>query len=226
MEKIIVAIDGYSSCGKSTIAKSLAKKLNYAFIDTGAMYRATTLYFLDNGIDWNESQAVTEALKNIKIHFESLNGKNTTFLNDKNIENEIRNMRVSNSVSPVAAISAVRKAMVAQQQMMGNMKGIVMDGRDIGTVVFPNAELKLFITADVDVRAERRTLELKSKGEPIDIEAVKKNLEERDFIDSNRKDSPLRQAKDAIVIDTTNLTFDEQLDMAYELVKKSLIKAQ
>ena len=190
------------------------------------MYRATTLYFLDNGIDWNESQAVTEALKNIKIHFESLNGKNTTFLNDKNIENEIRNMRVSNSVSPVAAISAVRKAMVAQQQMMGNMKGIVMDGRDIGTVVFPNAELKLFITADVDVRAERRTLELKSKGEPIDIEAVKKNLEERDFIDSNRKDSPLRQAKDAIVIDTTNLTFDEQLDMAYELVKKSLIKAQ
>jgi cytidylate kinase len=226
MEKIIVAIDGYSSCGKSTIAKSLAKKLNYAFIDTGAMYRATTLYFLDNGIDWNESQAVTEALKNIKIHFESLNGKNTTFLNDKNIENEILNMRVSNSVSPVAAISAVRKAMVAQQQMMGNMKGIVMDGRDIGTVVFPNAELKLFITADVDVRAERRTLELKSKGEPIDIEAVKKNLEERDFIDSNRKDSPLRQAKDAIVIDTTNLTFDEQLDMAYELVKKSLIKAQ
>ena len=226
MEKIIVAIDGYSSCGKSTIAKSLAKKLNYAFIDTGAMYRATTLYFLDNGIDWNESQAVTEALKNIKIHFESLNGKNTTFLNDKNIENEIRNMRVSNSVSPVAAISAVRKAMVAQQQMMGNMKGIVMDGRDIGTVVFPNAELKLFITADVDVRAERRTLELKSKGEPIDSEAVKKNLEERDFIDSNRKDSPLRQAKDAIVIDTTNLTFDEQLDMAYELVKKSLIKAQ
>ena len=226
MEKIIVAIDGYSSCGKSTIAKSLAKKLNYAFIDTGAMYRATTLYFLDNGIDWNDSQAVTEALKNIKIHFESLNGKNTTFLNDKNVENEIRTMRVSNSVSPVATISAVRRAMVAQQQMMGNRKGIVMDGRDIGTVVFPNAELKLFITADVDVRAERRALELKSKGQSVNVEAVKKNLEERDYIDSNREDSPLRQADDAIVIDTTNLTFDEQLDMAYELVKKSLIKAQ
>ncbi len=223
MEKIIVAIDGYSSCGKSTIAKSLANKLNYAFIDTGAMYRATTLYFLDNQIDWNDSQAVTEALKNIKIHFESLNGKNTTFLNDKNVEDEIRTMRISNSVSPVATSSAVRRAMVAQQQMMGKGKGIVMDGRDIGTVVFPNAALKLFITADVDVRAERRVSELRSKGQLVNIEAVKKNLEERDYIDSNRADSPLRQAVDAIVIDTTNLTFEEQLGMAHEFVNRLLV---
>ena len=226
MEKIIVAIDGYSSCGKSTIAKSLAKKLDYAFIDTGAMYRATTLYFLDNKIDWNDSQAVTKALKNIKIHFESLNGKNTTFLNDQNVEDEIRTMRISSSVSPVAAISKVRRAMVAQQQLMGKRKGIVMDGRDIGTVVFPNAELKLFITAEVNVRAQRRALELMSKGQIVDIKEVKKNLEERDYIDSNREDSPLRQAEDAIVIDTTNLTFDEQLEMAYNLVKRSLGKAQ
>lgn len=226
MEKIIVAIDGYSSCGKSTIAKSLAKRLNYAFIDTGAMYRATTLYFLNKEIDWNNEQAVSQALKNIKIHFKALNGKNTTFLNDKNVENEIRTMRVSNSVSPVAAISQVRRAMVTQQQMMGKSKGIVMDGRDIGTVVFPNAELKLFIVADVDVRAKRRTLELEAKGQSVDLEAVKKNLEERDYIDSNREDSPLRQAEDAIVIDTTHLTFEEQLEKAYELVKRSLRKTQ
>jgi CMP/dCMP kinase len=222
MKKIIVAIDGYSSCGKSTIAKSLAKKLEYAFIDTGAMYRATTLFFLNNEVDIKNPNAVEHALQNIKIHFESINGQNTTFLNGVNIENEIRTMRVSSFVSPVAAISAVRRAMVAQQQMMGKTKGIIMDGRDIGTVVFPQAELKLFITANVDIRAQRRAAELQVSGQIVEIEAVKKNLEERDYIDSHREDSPLRQAEGAILIDTTFLSFEEQLEMAYQLVMKLL----
>lgn len=221
MNKIIVAIDGFSSCGKSTIAKGLAKKLDYIFIDTGAMYRATTLYFLENKVDEKDSNAVQSALENISIHFETHDGKNITFLNGKNVEDEIRTMRVSSSVSKVAAVSAVRRAMVHQQQIMGARKGVVLDGRDIGTVVFPNAELKLFITADTDVRAQRRAMEMQAKGQDVDVEAVKKNLLERDHIDSTRADSPLKKAEDAIEIDTTHLTLEEQLEKAYQLVLKA-----
>ncbi len=222
MKKIIVAIDGYSSCGKSTIAKGLAEKLNYIFIDTGAMYRATTLFFLDNEVDLNNKNAVEDALNSLKIHFEKKGDKISTFLNDENVETAIRTMRVSQNVSPVATISAVRRAMVAQQQEMGKSKGVVLDGRDIGTVVFPKAELKLFITADTDVRAARRVLELKNKKQEVDFETVKQNLLERDYIDSNREDSPLRKADDAIVIDTTHLELDEQLEMAYCLALEKL----
>jgi len=222
MKKIIIAIDGYSSCGKSTIAKALAKKLGYIFIDTGAMYRATTLFFLENDIDWNAPEAVTNALSNIKIHFEKDGEKDITFLNDVNVEDAIRTMRVSNSVSPVAAISAVRRAMVAQQQEMGKAKGVVLDGRDIGTVVFTNAELKLFITADPDIRAERRAKELWAKGQEVTVEAVKKNLQERDSIDTSRADSPLRKAEDATEIDTSYLTPAEQLDKVYQLAMNEM----
>jgi cytidylate kinase len=217
MKKIIVAIDGYSSCGKSTIAKGLAEKLGYIFIDTGAMYRATTLYFLDNDVDLKDKMAVENALNNISIRLEKENGRVITFLNNKNVEKEIRTMRVSQSVSPVATISAVRRAMVREQQAMGKAKSVVLDGRDIGTVVFPDAELKLFITANPDIRAQRRVDELKNKGEKVDFEMVKANLLERDHIDSNRADSPLRQAKDSIVIDTTDLKPNEQLEMACQL---------
>ena len=217
MKKIIVAIDGFASCGKSTIAKGLAKHLNYIFIDTGAMYRAATLFFLDNDINIENPEAVKNAVSQLHIHFENCNGQNCAFLNGKNVENEIRSMRVANYVSPVAAISAVRRAMVKQQQEMGKSKGVVLDGRDIGTVVFPNAELKLFITAEIKVRTQRRVSELQSKGQEVDFESVQHNLLERDRMDSNRADSPLRQADDAIVVDTTHLTFEEQLKMVYEL---------
>lgn len=223
MKKIIVAIDGFSSCGKSTIAKGLAQKLSYVFVDTGAMYRATTLYFLNNEVDIKDEMAVAAALANIRIHFENHKGKNVTFLNNENVENQIRTMRVSQYVSVVAAISAVRRDMVAQQQAMGNNKGIIMDGRDIGTVVFPYAELKLFITADPDVRAQRRALELERKGQAADFEEVKKNLLERDHLDSTRADSPLRKAEDAIEFDTTHLTLDEQLEKAHQLVLSKLL---
>ncbi|MGB0864562.1 MAG: (d)CMP kinase [Saprospiraceae bacterium] len=222
MKNIIVAIDGYSSCGKSTIAKGLAQKLDYIFIDTGAMYRATTLYFLDNGVDFNDSKAVETALNNISIHFEKKGDQIITFLNGQNVENDIRTMRVSQSVSPVATISAVRRAMVREQQAMGKLKNVVLDGRDIGTVVFPDAELKLFITADPDIRAQRRVLELKKKGQKVDFKAVKTNLLERDHIDSSRADSPLRQADDATVIDTTHLQLEEQLEMVYELALEKI----
>ncbi len=222
MNQIIIAIDGYSSCGKSTIAKALAQKLNYIFIDTGAMYRATTLFFLDNKINFDDDAAIHQALGNIKIHFENHNGKRITFLNDQNVEDAIRTMRVSQSVSPVATISAVRRAMVAQQQAMGKAKSVVLDGRDIGTVVFPNAELKLFITADPDIRAQRRVSELKNKGQVVNFEEVKQNLLERDHIDSSRADSPLRQATDAILIDTTHTTQEEQLNMVLELALQKI----
>ena len=171
MKKIIVAIDGYSSCGKTTIAKALAKRLNYAYINTGAMYRAVTLYLLDNNIDYTNTEAVKTALPNIKIHFEFDSEKgNLTFLNNVNVENQLRTLRVANAVSPVSAISAVRREMVRQQQAMGEQKGVVLEGRDIGTVVFPNAELKIFSTADVDVRTQRRYDELTAKGQKVTFE--------------------------------------------------------
>jgi CMP/dCMP kinase len=218
MRKIIIAIDGYSSCGKSTLAKALAKELHYAYVDTGAMYRAVTLYFLDNDLDINDKEDVLKALENIEIHFERTPYGNHVFLNGKDVENEIRTMRVSEMVSPVSTISVVRRAMVAQQQKMGNRKGVVMDGRDIGTVVFPTAELKIFLTADTDIRAKRRFDEMKSKGQETDIDAIRHNLLERDLIDSNRADSPLRQADDAILIDNSHLTPDEQLKKVLDMV--------
>ena len=214
LKKIIIAIDGYSSCGKSTLAKALSKKLHYAYVDTGAMYRAVTLYFLDNNINLDDEYDVKNALEQLEVHFERIEGKNTTFLNGNNVENEIRSMRVSDAVSQVAAISEVRRAMVRQQKMMGKRKGVVMDGRDIGTVVFPDAELKIFLTAEPETRVQRRYDELKQKGELIDISEIRKNLSERDRIDTSRSDSPLRKADDALVLDNSQLNEQEQLEIA------------
>jgi CMP/dCMP kinase len=219
MKKIIIAIDGFSSCGKSTLAKALAKKLHYAYVDTGAMYRAVTLYFLDNDVDINDRESVKKALTQIELHFERTPTGNHIFLNGKDIEDEIRTMRVAEMVSPVATISVVRRAMVQQQQLMGRRKGIVMDGRDIGTVVFPDAELKIFLTADTQIRTQRRYDEMLAKGElNVSFEEVKNNLTERDLIDSNRADSPLRQAEDAILLDNSYLTPEEQLQKVLDLV--------
>ncbi len=221
-KKIIVAVDGFSSCGKSTLAKSLAKRVGYGYVDTGAMYRSVTLYLLRNGvaIDGNQIEPIVKALDKIQISFKNVNGKNCTFLNGENVEEEIREMYVSERVSDVAAISEIRRAMVQQQQRMGLDKGIVMDGRDIGTVVFPNAELKIFMTADPDVRAERRYQEILAKGKLTTMEEVINNLSERDRIDSTRKDSPLRQAEDAVVLDNSEMTEQEQLDFALELFNR------
>lgn len=220
--KIIIAIDGYSACGKSTLAKDLSKKLGYAYIDTGAMYRAVTLYFLRNEIDIADTKAVATALSAINIEFINIKGKNQTILNGEDIEDEIRKMYVSQHVSPVAAISLVRRAMVAQQQKMGEKRGVILDGRDIGTVVFPNAALKLFLTASPEIRTQRRYDELTQKGQISDFDTIKANLLERDHIDSNRADSPLKQALDAVIIDNTNLSIKEQLGMVRVLVKERI----
>ncbi len=222
MKKIIVAIDGYSSCGKSTLAKGLAKVLHYAYLDSGAMYRAVTLYFLENKVDYNDEKAVDLALKQINIHFERIEGQNHTFLNGKDIEHEIRAMAVSEEVSPVSAISAVRRAMVKQQQAMGTRRGIVADGRDIGTVVFPDAELKIFLTADPDVRTSRRHLELAAKGIDANWDDIQRNLLTRDRIDSTRADSPLMRAEDALIVDNTLLSEDQQLEKALQLAKSKI----
>jgi cytidylate kinase len=220
MKRIIIAIDGLSSCGKSTLAKALAKSLHYAYLDSGAMYRAVTLYFLENKVNYEDPEAVAKALENIEIHFERIDGQNRTFLNGRDVEHDIREMSVNDHVSPVSAISAVRRAMVAQQQAMGKRRDIVADGRDIGTVVFPDAELKIYLTADADVRTSRRHLELASKGIDGEWEAIQRNLLERDRIDSGRADSPLRKAEDAIVIDNTLLSEEQQLEQALELARK------
>ncbi len=216
MKKIIIAIDGFSSCGKSTLAKALAKALNYGFVDSGAMYRAVTLYLLEHKISIQDLRGVEKALASIQIRFQAGAKGNRTYLNGQDVEDKIRTMEVSEKVSPVAAIPIVRRAMVRQQQEMGAEKGIVMDGRDIGTVVFPEAELKIFVTAAPAVRAQRRFLELQRKGHTVAIEEVRKNLEERDHIDSTRADSPLRQAEDALVLDNTKLTPDQQLQVALD----------
>lgn len=222
MKKIIIAIDGNSGCGKSSTAKALAKELRYIYIDTGAMYRAVTYFFIKNNIDLNDELDVGEALKQIDISFEYNveSGKNETYLNGKNVEYQIRQMDVSRLVSPVSEISAVRRKLVEQQRRMGQEKGVVMDGRDIGTVVFPEAELKVFMSASLEVRAERRKLELHEKGTDVALQDVIENLAERDRIDSSRNDSPLKKADDAIEIDTTNLTFDEQVNKILVLVKE------
>lgn len=223
MKKIIVTIDGWSSCGKSTLAKELAKELGYIYVDSGAMYRAITLYFLRNHIDWTNSKEVKEALENISLEFvfNPASEKSEMHLNSENVEYVIRDLVVAEKVSEVAAIKEVREFAVAQQQQMGKGKGIVMDGRDIGTVVFPDAELKLFMTADNAVRVERRFKELYEKNPNISLEEVKANLEMRDYIDSNREVSPLRKADDAIELDNTNLTPAEQFKKALKLVHES-----
>ena len=221
-KKIIITIDGWSSCGKSTLAKQLAKKLGYGHIDSGAMYRAVTLYFLRNRIDWTVKKEVMDALQNITLEF-IVNEKtleSEIYLNDENVEYLIRDLIISEKVSDVAAIKEVRAFAVIQQHKIGEQKGIVMDGRDIGTVVFPHAEVKIFMTADSSVRVERRFKELFEKNPNVTLEEVKNNIEMRDYMDSHREASPLRKADDAVELDNTNLTEKEQLDFALKLVKK------
>ena len=224
MKKIIITIDGYSSCGKSTLARQLASKLNYIFIDSGAMYRAITLYFLRNHIDWNNRKKVTEALKNINLEFvyNPHTLKSDMYLNNENVEALIRDMLVSENVSNASMIKEVREFAVRQQRKMGEKKGIVMDGRDIGTTVFPHAELKIFMTADTAVRVERRFKELYEKDPNITIDEIKTNLAMRDYIDSNREVSPLRKADDARVLDNTKLSVEEQLKVALKWAKEKI----
>ena len=214
MRKIVRAIDGYSSCGKSTMAKDLARKIGYTYIDTGAMYRAVTCYALQHGLFSDgkiDEKALSQAIDDIHICFcRNAAGQVETCLNGKSVEKEIRGMDVSNPVSQVAALGFVRKAMVRQQQEMGKEKGVVLDGRDIGSVVFPDAELKVFVTASVEVRAKRRLDELVAKGENATLEEVKKNIQMRDYIDSTRVESPLRKVDDAVVLDNSNMSIEEQ----------------
>ena len=222
--KIIIAIDGHSSCGKSTVAKELAKLLGYIYIDSGAMYRAVTLFAIRNGLINNkipDEKKLIEALKQVKIIFrwDEKTGKNTTYLNGENVEEEIRQAAVSENVSPVSTIAGVRTELVKQQRENGKNKGIVMDGRDIGTVVFPDAELKIFMTALPEIRAKRRYDELQGKGQQVDFDEILKNVIERDRIDSTRETSPLLKADDAVVLDNSNLTREEQLDWVIKKVK-------
>ncbi|MBN8834222.1 MAG: cytidylate kinase [Niastella sp. SCN 39-18] len=223
-KKIIITIDGWSSCGKSTLAKQLATALGYVYIDSGAMYRAITLYFIRKNTDWSNPAEVKEALEEIVLHFECnpASGKSEIFLNAENVEYLIRDLVVAEKVSDVATIAAVRDFAVAQQRSMGLQKGIVMDGRDIGTTVFPHAELKIFMTADITIRVERRFKEMYVKNPNVTLAEVKANLESRDYIDSHREVSPLRQAEDAILLDNSNLSIEEQLDFALKLVAKKL----
>ncbi|MBL7761023.1 MAG: (d)CMP kinase [Sediminibacterium sp.] len=224
MKKIIITLDGYSSCGKSTLAKQLARELNYIFVDSGAMYRAITLYFLRNHVDLTNDAEVKQALSEINLDFEynDASGTSDILLNDENVEAMIRDMLVSEHVSEVAANRYVRDFGVAQQQKLGQKKGIVMDGRDIGTTVFPHAELKIFVTADPAVRAERRFKEMYERNPNITIEEVTHNLEMRDYMDSNREFSPLRKAEDAVVLDNSNLTKEEQLETALRWAKEKI----
>lgn len=217
-KKIIIAIDGFSSCGKSTLAKAMANALEYVFVDTGAMYRAIALYFLRNNIAFNDTVSIEAALHAIELRFKynSLSQKSDMYLNGENVEQEIREMQVSQKVSEVASIAAVRDFAVAQQQAMGSDKGIVMDGRDIGTVVFPKAELKLFVTADPTIRLERRYQELLQTNPAILKEEVAANLQQRDLMDSTRAHSPLKQAEDAMVLDNTNLDRAQQFELAMQ----------
>jgi len=221
-KKIIIAIDGWSSCGKSTLAKELAKELGFLYVDSGAMYRAITLYFLRNHVDWTDKNEVKKALNEISLEFiyNDNSQQSEMHLNGENVEYVIRDLVVAEKVSDVAAIKEVRKFAVDQQQLMGKKKGLIMDGRDIGTVVFPKAELKIFLTADNAVRVERRFKELFDKNPNVTIEEVKANLEMRDYIDSNRVESPLRQADDAILVDNTNLTAKETIQKVMLMVKK------
>jgi len=223
MKKIIVAIDGFSSTGKSTLAKQLAKRLGYTYIDSGAMYRAITLYFLRHEIALTDKTQISNAIEKITLHFEN----NEICLNEENVEKEIRSMEISNLVSEVSALEAVRTFAVAQQQKIGKKKGLVMDGRDIGTTVFPHAELKIYLHADEKTRTQRRFDEMKVKNSLITLDEVRDNLKHRDLIDSTREISPLKKAADAIVLDNSELTMEEQLEISYNWVmerKQSNIK--
>jgi len=221
-KKIIIAIDGWSSCGKSTLAKELAKELGYLYVDSGAMYRAITLYFLRNHVDWTDKNEVKNALSEISLEFiyNEKSQQSEMHLNGENVEYVIRDLVVAEKVSDVATIKEVRRFAVEQQQLMGKKKGVIMDGRDIGTVVFPKAELKIFLTADNAVRVERRFKELFEKNPNITIEEIKANIEMRDYIDSNREESPLRKAGDAILIDNTNMTAKETIQKVAKLAKQ------
>jgi cytidylate kinase len=225
MKRITIAIDGYSSCGKSTLAKALAVKLGYSYVDTGAMYRCVTLYALQHGDikdgAINEAGIIATLDKiDVTFHFNSKLGTNETFMNGVSVEKEIRQMDVSSFVSPVSKIHEVRVKMVALQRQMGRNKAVVMDGRDIGTNVFPDAELKIFMTADPDVRTQRRLDEIKAKGQNISRDDVRRNLMERDYEDTHRKENPLIQAPDAVVLDNSDLTREEQLDFVLRLVEE------
>lgn len=225
MRKIIVAIDGYSACGKSTTAKEVAKLLGYRYIDSGAMYRAVTLYFLDHHVSLTNPKEVYKALSEVNITFRNnAKGESETYLNNLNVESAIREMRIAERVSEVSTLADVRHAMVEQQRKLGKSGGIVMDGRDIGTVVFPQAELKLFLTADMNVRAYRRQQELLERDELVDLQDIIANLQKRDHIDSTRKESPLRQAEDAIPLDTSHITIDEEVDEVVRLAMGEILK--
>jgi cytidylate kinase len=226
-QKIIIAIDGFSSCGKSTLAKAMAKNLQYVFIDTGAMYRAVALFFLRAGIDFDNNTDIAAALNKITLQFKynPASLQSDMYLNEENVEQEIREMRVSQKVSEVAAIALVRDFAVAQQQAMGESKGIVMDGRDIGTVVFPKAELKIFVTASPDIRVQRRFLELSAKNAAITVAEISENLQHRDLIDTTREHSPLKQADDALVLDNSNMTREAQLDIALQWAQERISQA-
>ena len=229
MKKITIAIDGHSSCGKSTMAKELARRVGYIYVDTGAMYRAVTLYALRQGLFCDDGSIRAEELEaqmpdvNISFQLNSETGQPDTYLNGECVEREIRSIEVSNHVSPIATLPFVRTAMVAQQQLIGHDKGIVMDGRDIGTTVFPDAELKIFVTASAQVRAERRFKELQQKGMPADFDEILKNVQERDYIDSHREVSPLRQAPDALLLDNSHMTIDEQNEWLMERFKEKTL---
>ena len=225
MKKITIAIDGFSSCGKSTMAKDLAREVGYIYIDSGAMYRAVTLYSIENGIfDGNDidTEKLRKEIRNIRISFRlnPATGRPDTYLNDVNVENRIRTMEVSSKVSPISALDFVRTEMVAQQQAMGKEKGIVMDGRDIGTTVFPEAELKIFVTATPEIRAQRRYDELKAKGQEASFDEILENVKQRDYIDQHRDVSPLRKAEDALLLDNTNLTIEQQKEWLFEQFNK------
>ena len=228
MKKITIAIDGFSSCGKSTMAKDLAKKLGYVYVDTGAMYRAVTLYAMRNGLFNADGSVKTADLErqmskiNITFKLNKRAERPDTYLNNELVENDIRTLEVSNHVSQIAAVPFIREAMVAQQQRMGKDKGVVMDGRDIGTTVFPEAELKVFVTASAEVRAQRRYDELKEKGIPADFNDILKNVQERDYIDSHREVSPLRKAPDAIELDNSHMTIAEQSAWLMEQVEQKI----
>lgn len=223
MEKIIIAIDGHSACGKSSTAKKVAKQLGYIYLDSGAMYRASTLYFLRNNVPVSDAKQVAQAVANIHIEFKlGEDGLPVTWLNGKNVTHEIRSMEVSAKVSEVSALKQVREAMVAIQRKLGENKGIVMDGRDIGSVVFPHAELKIFMTATEEVRAERRKKELKEKGQDISFDEVLKNVHKRDQMDSTRKESPLIKVEDGIVIDNSHMTFADQVEKVIQLAKEKM----
>lgn len=225
MKKITIAIDGFSSCGKSTMAKDLAREVGYIYIDSGAMYRAVTLYSIENGIfDGNDidTEKLRKEIRNIRISFRlnPATGQPDTYLNGVNVENRIRTMEVSSKVSPISALNFVRTEMVAQQQAMGKEKGIVMDGRDIGTTVFPEAELKIFVTATPEIRAQRRYDELKAKGQEASFDEILENVKQRDYIDQHRDVSPLRKAEDALLLDNTNLTIEQQKEWLFEQFNK------